>query len=512
MPTKTVSIEQTKASEVTAQVLQRGPALPGELNRRILDIDGSLDGLRVALERTNAEVKKSLLHLAAHDDDLTGRVARTYRQLGELDEAYRSLIEQSTGIEQQLVALSRSFDEHADHSSTQFQELAEGHGQLLERTENLQQKSTELSIELTRSINGNLKTMAELHGQLKNEIDALSQRTQERDDALAESSREIDRRLTGTEENVRAYEVQLLKMQAVDRVLARRADTLEKTATELEEQGKGLLQSTRRLNERLGLVAADIAALQVQAKEQGEQLDGLDERTRGLASTLSLAMGLERKHFHLLAGSVALLLLVLVAVAASQQLGWQGQGQTNAVVQGDLQQLKGSAATAAGDLNRLGAQVAELDGRLSGLDHRVETQQQQNQQVLSEVAVQLSTQADRLDSLQGGIANHRPRAVFGKDGMIHGPQWLLEQPADHYLIQLATVSEKQALYRLAERYGHYLQAELAYVPVPQGYALVYGSFASQAEATTAQSGLPSMIEGRRPRIYPMAWVQAYVAG
>ncbi len=522
MPTKALSIEEPKvhpeATETelpnpqpsTPEGRQPGLTLPGELNRRIQDIDASVEGVKAALKKINAEVKQSLSRLTENDEELTSRVGQTYQQLGELDKAYRALSKQSTGIQQQLAALTQTFEEHADQSSTRFQEFAEGHAQLLERTEELQQKSKNLSMQLTRSINSNLKAMSELEGQLQAEIGALAQRTQERDDALAETSSEIDRRLTGTEENVRAYEVRLLKMQAVDRALEQRADALERTATELKEQGKGLVQSTRSLHERLGVVAAEVVALQAQAKAQGERIEGLDERTGKLDSTLLAAMGLERKHFRQLGVSVALLLLLLAAFMVSQHLGWQEQEQTNAAMQGDLQQLQGRTAKAAADFGQLEAQLQELDERVSGLSDQVGAQEQQTSQALSGVAAQLNTQTDRLDSLQGQIANHRPQATFGKDGVIHGPQWLLGQPADHYLIQLATVSEKQELYRLAERYGHYLQDELAYVPVQQGYALVYGSFADWTEATNAQAGLPPMIEGQRPRIYPMGSVQGYL--
>ena len=119
---------------------------------------------------------------------------------------------------------------------------------------------------------------------------------------------------------------------------------------------------------------------------------------------------------------------------------------------------------------------------------------------------------DQAQSLDGRISNISPFTQFGKDNMIHGPQWVAEQPADHYAIHVATVSSKQELYDVATRFSHYLTDELAYVPVrkadgQQLYAMVYGSYKTHVEARSVLNNLPYNINWHSPSIQKMATVQ-----
>lgn len=72
----------------------------------------------------------------------------------------------------------------------------------------------------------------------------------------------------------------------------------------------------------------------------------------------------------------------------------------------------------------------------------------------------LATIGDQVDSLDDRLTNLHPSRTFGNGNVIHDPTWLAQQAAGQYVIDLATLSDKQA-----EHYSHYLQDDLAYLPV-----------------------------------------------
>jgi septal ring-binding cell division protein DamX len=108
----------------------------------------------------------------------------------------------------------------------------------------------------------------------------------------------------------------------------------------------------------------------------------------------------------------------------------------------------------------------------------------------------------------------RPHRQFGEDNQIRGPQWLAEQAELGYVIHLATASDRQGLFAIADRYAHQLPGRLSYLPLKgqssQGFALLYGPFASQAEAAMALSSLPRFIQQQSPQLRTMGEVKGHL--
>jgi hypothetical protein len=77
------------------------------------------------------------------------------------------------------------------------------------------------------------------------------------------------------------------------------------------------------------------------------------------------------------------------------------------------------------------------------------------------------------------------------------------------------VSEKKDLYKLAERYSHYLKDDLAYMPVDangkQAYALIFGQFESETKASAKLSRMPRYIERQSPSVHQMGTIQEYIS-
>jgi len=123
---------------------------------------------------------------------------------------------------------------------------------------------------------------------------------------------------------------------------------------------------------------------------------------------------------------------------------------------------------------------------------------------------------DQTDSLDGRLNRVSPFSQFGRDNIIHGPQWLAGQPSNMLVIQLSMVSDKKALYEIAQRYSYHLkQQQMAYYAVKtvQGdkYVLTYGSFASNAEVSAVLYRLPYYMNRQRPNVVAMTEVQRLIS-
>jgi septal ring-binding cell division protein DamX len=122
---------------------------------------------------------------------------------------------------------------------------------------------------------------------------------------------------------------------------------------------------------------------------------------------------------------------------------------------------------------------------------------------------------DQTDSLDGRLNRASPFSQFGKDNIIHGPQWLVEQPSNKLAIQLSMVNDKKSLYEIAQRYSYHLTQQMAYYKVKtalgEWYVLTYGSFAVIDVVSAALFRMPHYINQQRPYVARMADIQRLIS-
>jgi predicted nuclease with TOPRIM domain len=479
---------------------------PGELNQKIDQIDADLDALKLELSTTNTGLKRSLTHLADKDLDLTSRVSEAYQQLGELDGSYKSLTDKSSRISKEIKEISKSINEINQKTDTDIGNLSEGYHLLAERTDELAQKSRLASQNLNKSIKENAKAVGVLEQSLLAEIDDLAKTSKARDDSLDEETKALGENLNRAEAEIRSSQARMLKLQTVDLALEKRADTLEATTQALAKQTGELSRSTTALNQRTSQLAEAIEALQTQTAEHSGLIANLQSRAEQTASALYALIMQEKRHFRLISGVLALLLLTLAGFLFYENSNWQEAAQANTSLQAGINSVSLDLAATEKDVASVDNRVMEVNSRVAQIDDKIH-------QEISTINHKLTAIGDQVGSLDGRVTNMRPYKTFGNGNVIHGPEWVSTQPANIYVIHLATVSDKQELYNLAERYSHYLKDDLAYLPVEfrgsEQFALLYGQFPTEAEATSALTRMPHYIEHQRPAIYPMSSVQSY---
>ncbi|PVV05508.1 MAG: hypothetical protein B6D77_19365 [gamma proteobacterium symbiont of Ctena orbiculata] len=476
------------------------PSLPNELNNKIGKIDTDLDDLRSELSKTNRSVKSSLSHLSDKGSDLTSKVSETYQQLGALDDAYKSLSDKSANISKNIKAISKQINQVSDKSDSDIGLLSDGYQALIARTDELGKKSKQTSQTLNKSIKDNARMLQDLENALVAEIDSLAKSSEERDQNLADENIEISKNLDRAEEEIKSSQARMLKLQAVDQALEKRVAEVEGTAGELTKKSRELSRSTTMLTKRSSELSDAIDDLRERSEEHSGQISDLQERVeRGAKALVSLIM-LEKRHFRILGGMIALLVLAFVVFMGTEYSNWRSESQTNTALQSGINSTNNQLAATDSQLGRLSKQTAE-------------SQQVVNNEI-SAINDRLVTIGDQVETLDGRVTNMRPHKTFGNGNVIHGSKWVANQPAENHTIHIATVNDKQEMYKLAERYHTYLDDELAYLPVSvksnRKYALIYGNFPAANDASSALNRLPKMIQRHRPSVHSMQQVQSFI--
>ena len=98
--------------------------MPGkDINTKITALDTDLEHLRTELATINNSVEEGLDRLSDTDTDLTAKVSETYKRLGEIDNAYKSLLEISSRIGNDIQTLNGDVSHVAQQSASGIQNL-----------------------------------------------------------------------------------------------------------------------------------------------------------------------------------------------------------------------------------------------------------------------------------------------------------------------------------------------------------------------------------------------------
>ncbi|WP_232433048.1 hypothetical protein [endosymbiont of Ridgeia piscesae] len=316
----------------------------------------------------------------------------------------------------------------------------------------------------------------------------LSQQTS----ALEQGLKQAGKRLTNHDQQIETLHTVDEEIKQTTSKLGQKTHQLKIATDSLENKSQGLSQAVNQLN---------------------SETDALQERSNQQEQGISSVIQDERHHFKMLGISLILVVLAVAVFSSYQQYRWH---QENKLDQRVAQQF---------DLNAqqqvaMAQQVASLQQQLSAQHAAASAHQQDSEAMAQQVKVlkqkitrlksELANMGDSVESLDGRVVAIAPLHQFGSDNTIHGPEWLASQPSNHYAIRLTSVASKQQLYKIADRYGHYLKQDLAYLKSGNHYQLIYGSFNSYRAAASAMRRMPSPDYRNRPQVEQLARIQARI--
>lgn len=473
-----------------------------DINSKITDLDTDLAQLRMELGTINNSVEEGLDRLGDTGTDLTAKVSETYKRLGEIDNAYKSLLVISSRIDRDIQKLNGDVNTVAEQSASGIQNLEKSNlvqshefaqkNQLVASKVNQLVETSKLTNDLLgQKIQSTTDMMLQIEKKVIAEIENLSTSTKDKTDTIISS--------------VDANKAKILKLQSIDEAIIRRATTLEISSAELTVTSQRLDSSV----EQLGL-SADVlshgldslkertVALEELTSNHGSLIGGLQKATSDITDKLAVLGGRESKHFNILSAGFLLLLVIAAIIYYTQQnqfgLNDARYADRSEVVDttiASLQQVHADSEIATN------ASLATLENKIGQVEDKMQTMQ------------------DQVQSVDGRLSQSSPYSSIADDNVIHGAQWIADLPQENFIVQLAYVGDKETMYKVAQRYNNYLKDKLSYFEANENgvikYVLLSGNYTTEKQALAAIDAMPSRIERQQPKVKAVATVQAYIA-
>ncbi len=463
-----------------------------EINQQMSMLEDSIEALDGKLVSTNQQIQSDVERLTDSDADITEKFATTYKQLGIIEASLQELSDDSGRLNTELDQVNTNIRVIEQEATAALKDAVENqsevnetfhanHEAIVERADKLAKKATALSSKLTKSINQNSKALAELEARIVNELESVAQASEQRDADLSNQVEIINK-------EVSSQKAKMLLMQDVDAALEKRATSLEDISNKLSKDTTRLKKSTKDLNLITAKLGTDVEALQTHTQQLAEQnteqqgfINSLLERTTILGDSLLAQARIERKHFHIMSVISLLIILTIVGVYYVNQH------------QRELDLIAQSAHD-----NVVNEQVTVLQNQLSA-EQAAKTHLQQEvvglQQNIATMEDQIQGMNDQVESLDGRVQYLAPLNSFGGNNTIHGSHWLQQLQPEQFSIHIAAVTDKQEMYKIAQRYNRYFVEELAYyIDDKQQYHLIYGGkFATQQQALQTINRMPRYI-------------------
>ena len=462
-----------------------------DINAKIGLLEANLSDLQTELDVINKSVDEGLERLSDSDLDLTSKVSETYKRLGEIDNTYKALSIISENIDNEIRKLTTEIEDVATRSAVDLEnhnsQMTGQHEQLVERVNDLVRHSQETSSQLKQNIKDNTDALVKLEKGLVTEIDSLASETRQRSDNI--------------EKEVESSKARILQLQAVDDALEKRAASLEASAARLTQTSKELDASVNQLDIRTDELSEIVDRLLEYSDKHSSLISALQDKSVEMAMAIKALAGTENRHFKILSG----FLLVAVLAIAGLYFYHQSEMSHDAILTAERAQVVDQHISGLQQGNMKSAvTIAEVQDKLVALNEKLEDE-------VKTLNGKLQNMNDQAESLDGRMSNLSPFGQIGSNNIIHGPQWLSQQPADNFAISVAAVTEKNDLYDIAERYNRYLKDELSYYTVKSGqsekYVLVSGGYAGEREAAAVMQRLPRYVNSQRPYLTRMADVQ-----
>lgn len=488
-----------------------------DINTKITALDDDMAHLRAELGVINSSVEEGLDRLGDTDIDLTAKVSETYKRLGEIDNAYKSLLEISSRIDHDIQKLNGDVSTVAEQSVTgiktleqssiaQSNEFSHKNEQVVSRVNHLVETSKLTGDLLSQKIEATTEKMLQMEARVVAEIDNLSNASKDKADAI--------------EASVESTKAKILKLQSVDEAIIKRATTLEISSAELSVKSQDmqvsieqLQASTSKLSNGLNELREQARALEDITSNHSSLISSLQKTSSDITHSFATLSSREGKHFTLLTAGLILLLLVTAALYLTQQYRF------------DVNDTKLAQQSAVLDEQITGLQQTQQDSALvvndslTALENRVEQMNVALQNKIEKEVVQLDekvqTVKDQVQSVDGRLSQSSPFSQIGDDNIIHSAQWLAGLPAENFVVQLAYVDDANVMYEIAQRYNYYLKDVLSYFEVDvngvKKYVLLSGNYATQSQAEEKIQSMPRYIDRQQPVAQKLADVQKYIA-
>ncbi|VAW54852.1 hypothetical protein MNBD_GAMMA05-1821 [hydrothermal vent metagenome] len=484
-----------------------------DINAKITSLDTDLAHLRNELGTINNSVEEGLDRLGDTDTDLTAKVAETYKRLGEIDNAYKSLLEISSRIDRDIRKLNGDVSSVAEQSASGIKNLeqstiAQSHeftqkNQLVaSRVSQLVETSKLTNDLLEQKIHTTTKSILHIEKRIVSEIESLSSITDEKTKSIASS--------------VDSNKAKILKLQSVDEAIIRRATTLEITSAELNVASQRLDSSVDQLALSSNVLTRGIDSLKERTSElekltsnHGLLIGGLQKAGAELSEKIVALANRENKRFNIVSAGFLFLLVVTAVLYFAQQ----SQFETNDATITERSEIVDHKFVSLQHEQVVSTEVT--NNSLTALEEKIEFLNAAMQEEIAQVDYKIQSINDQVQSVEGRLSQSSPFSGIGDDNVLHSSQWIAALPKENFVVQLAYTNDKATMYEIAQRYNFYLKDSLSYFEVEKDgiikYVLLSGSYATQGKALLAIKSMPTYIDMQRPQVKDIETIQTFIA-
>jgi len=457
-----------------------------DLNNRLQDTRQSLQAIK---ERIDQDIQHAINASESRDQELTLRADNVSEATIKLANTLDTMSQELTANIDELGTISEqrddSLNEKIDGLTTH---MTEGHEQLKSRI-NASNKSIE-------AVDQSAKNRDQA---ISNDLNSITQSVEQQSGQI----KQLDQHNKSTEKKVETAHLSIVgqssrieALNLVDKKMSLRAQQLEVSTDKLSQQTISLENTADNLGTQTESLLSSVSKL-------SQQTDTLGETAQQHQLALSTLSFKENHHYNVMKGSLVLLALL----AAGGFLYERGLWQSNELETQTLQHNM--------DSQKMALENAHL--KLSSVQQNLTTQSAKTdslQKQIDALKSKVTGVNDGVESLDGRLIAMMPNRTFGGDNTVHGAAWIQQQDPRKFTILLTSVTTKQEMYDIANRYGYRLKQKIAYYTVEQQgithYVIVYGNFETQQQALNTVRRLPVPNFQRRPYVLQMQQVQSAI--
>ena len=520
-------------------------ALP-DLNAKLRDIESELKHLNAREAATNksfleltSETRKNISGQDQKLDTAQQQITDINQQYKKIGQDYQRIAAASNLLGAQMEKAVEDINEKIDSvdvaAMRKAHELENDARKISERAGRIEQRATQLANDLDSRIEIMQTTLQSVESRIMQEISELAQQSEQRDEALTIRADKIEEetaqqiaQLDNVDKKLRKSLLDVAdQSEQRDDSLAIRIDKLEEETLEqvqnLKEADTDTIQDLEVLSSQVDVVEArlneSVSKLEQANEDLSFQASVLNTRTEDVETALEkteekvvkhsfrlkdLGRTIERHHTGF-AIALVLIAITLAVVGYNQQTRWH---DLNATEQKLSQSIASQAAAQQENTAKLAAMgnlessvIEAVDARQSGLNSAVN----ENGAKLNDLQKTVQELKELQENNRSRMTSMVPGRSYGLDNTIHSPQWLSQQNAAEYVIEVVTVESRQDMFDAAFRWASLLnQSNLSYVEKQVNgktlYTLIYGTFSDRNQAEKISRYMPVVSFDNQPAV------------
>lgn len=472
-----------KSTDKLIQLNEKTKVPVSDLNNRLGEIESELKHLNARESATNKSFRELLSETRKHTSAQKEELSETRDRMDDITSKYNKMTQDyqrlaaganilSATLEQARSELSTDISALKVAADERMDELGEAQLQMIERANRIEERANQMSRDLDSRVNIIRTTINALENKLQAEIREVAQQSEQRDEALTIRTNMIEENFNNEVVNIRQVHTEL-----------------DDRTTILEAASDALIHKTDDLQYQSNIMDTRTIDLEDRSDRHEEQIERQANALKDTDNTI-------QRHHRGFA-------VALVLIAAT--LGIFSYQQQNRLLNSEASDiaLSDTLASQSALINENGVRISALEANSTANHTDLKKTVGENQQQILKLEKDIEALQHRSSNTSHRLSAISPYRSFGIDNTIQPASWLAQQNSEAYVVEVATLNSKDAMYRTAQRWASMLNsAKLSYIETQIDnqtvYTMYYGPFENAQDAERVSYRIPAMNYDSRP--------------